>query len=51
MAVIYHLDLDTLASLFNLDAAYQLLFSTLFGMTIWVSFVGGFIAYSVLRVS
>jgi len=42
------LDISTLSALFNFDALYQILFSFLFGMTIWVTFIGGFIAIAAL---
>ncbi|KAF7320033.1 DUF4149 domain-containing protein [Mycena kentingensis (nom. inval.)] len=36
-----HISLSTVAGLFNLKGTYQLAFSFLFGMSVWISFFGG----------
>ncbi|KAI0001817.1 hypothetical protein BJV77DRAFT_938479 [Russula vinacea] len=43
-----HLTFGTLFSLFNLRGLYTLSFSFIFGMSLWVTFIGGVITYKTL---
>jgi hypothetical protein len=43
------LTLSSLLDLASVDGAYILAYSFLFGMSIWVNFFGGVIAYRALR--
>jgi len=42
------LSLSTVADLFSVDGTYMLLYSFLFGTSVWVNFFGGVIAYRAL---
>ncbi|KAF8168248.1 hypothetical protein B0H34DRAFT_760881 [Crassisporium funariophilum] len=48
MTQVQLLTFASLAKLFNLDGLYLVGFSWLFGMSIWISFFGGIIAYKTL---
>jgi len=48
MAKVEVLTLTSLFSLFSLQGAYALAYSWLFGMSLWVTFFGGVIAYKAL---
>ncbi|TBU64761.1 hypothetical protein BD310DRAFT_913292, partial [Dichomitus squalens] len=48
MAKVETLSLSSLVSLFNAKAAYQIGYASLFGMTLWVTFIGGVIAFKAL---
>jgi len=45
---VQHLDLVLLSSLLNVEALYFLIYSYIFGSTIYVSFIGGTIAFKAL---
>jgi len=45
---VQHLDIALLATLFNVDALYYMIYSFILGATIYVSFIGGTLAYKTL---
>ncbi|KAH9911434.1 uncharacterized protein BXZ73DRAFT_57016 [Epithele typhae] len=48
MAKVETLSLSSLLALFSSQAAYQVGYAWLFGMTLWVTFIGGVIAFKAL---